>query len=265
MQLIVPPHYNLYSAFLKQLLFMPRATSPAFRTETITYQNQPLSYQLCFRPRRTLGFIVRPDGRVQVNAPRGTAPDWVAAQVLKKADWILKHQTAFRQRPAAPSSRPPEAGMVCYFLGQPHTLRLLEGPKPLIELVGNELHVFSPAPLLPGQLKALLDEWYGRQAAAHFGQALEQIWPKFAEFNLPRPSLSVRYMRTRWGSCTPRTGRIRLSRDLVRAHPECIAYVVLHECCHLLVPNHSQAFYDLQTQLLPDWRRWKSELNALPK
>ena len=51
----------------------------------------------------------------------------------------------------------------------------------------------------------------------------------------------------------------------MRASPECIAYVLLHECCHLLVPNHSQAFYDLQTRLLPDWRRWKAELNALPK
>lgn len=127
------------------------------------------------------------------------------------------------------------------------------------------MRIASPTPLLPEQLKALLDGWYASQAATCFTQAFEQVWPQFAEFNLPRPSLSVRSMRTRWGSCTPRTGRIRLSRDLVRASPACIAYVLLHECCHLLVPNHSQAFYELQERLLPDWRRWKAELHALPK
>ena len=53
--------------------------------------------------------------------------------------------------------------------------------------------------------------------------------------------------------------------ELVRAAPGCLDYVLLHECCHLLVGDHSQAFYDLQTRLLPDWERWKAELNALPK
>jgi len=94
---------------------------------------------------------------------------------------------------------------------------------------------------------------------------LARVWPRFAEFNLARPTLAVRQMRTRWGSCTPRTARIRLSPELVRARPECLDYVLLHECCHLLVGDHSKAFYDLQTRLMPDWERWKKELNTLPK
>lgn len=244
---------------------MPRSTALASRLETIVYQNQPLTYSLHFRPRRTLGLVVRPDGSVHVNAPRGTASAWVAAQVLRKAPWILKHQTAFRQRPPAPAAHHPAAGAPCYFLGQAYSLRLLEGPAPAVQLTADELQVAAPAPLPPAQLAALLDTWYARQAASQFERTMAQVWPKFAEFNLPKPALLVRPMRTRWGSCTPRTGRIRLSRDLVRARPECIAYVLLHECCHLLVPNHSAAFYDLQTRLLPDWPHWKRELNALPR
>ena len=244
---------------------MPRPFSAAPRRETLAYQNQSLHYTLVFRSRRTIGFAVRPDGSVHISAPAGTSPEWVAQQVLKKADWILKHQQAFANRPATAPSRLFEAGSLHYYQGQPYRLRFAEAHRPAVTVEGDEMIAAAPTPLTPRQTEALLHTWYARQAKALFAESLERVWPRFAEFNLVRPTLFVRQMRSRWGSCTPRTARIRLSPELVRARPECLDYVLLHECCHLLVGDHSQAFYDLQTRLLPDWERWKAELNALPK
>lgn len=244
---------------------MSRPFSTAPRRETLRYQNQSLHYTLVFRSRRTIGFAVRPDGSVHISAPAGTSPEWVAQQVLKKADWILRHQQTFASRPAPAPTRLFEAGSLHYYQGRPYRLRFAEAPRPAVTVQAGELLVATPAPLCPAQTEALLHDWYACRAKALFAESLERVWPRFAEFNLPRPTLSVRQMRSRWGSCTPRTARIRLSPELVRARPECLDYVLLHECCHLLVGDHSRAFYDLQTRLLPDWERWKSELNALPK
>lgn len=244
---------------------MPRFFTPTPRHETLLYQNQPLHYTLVFRARRTIGFAVRPDGSVHVSAPAGTSPDWVAQQVLKKADWIRRHQAAFARRPAPAPARRYDAGSLQYYQGQPYRLRFAVAPRPTVALVADELVLAAPAPLTPAQTEALLHAWYAGQASARFAEALARVWPHFAEFDLVRPTLVVRPMRTRWGSCTPRTARIRLSPELVRARPECLDYVLLHECCHLLVPDHSPAFYALQTRLLPDWQRWKAELNALPR
>lgn len=62
-----------------------------------------------------------------------------------------------------------------------------------------------------------------------------------------RPS-SVRWVdnqRTRWGSCTPADGTIRLSRRL-SGMPEWVQdYVLVHELAHLLVPGHGQDFWAL--------------------
>ncbi len=84
---------------------MSRPFSTAPRRETLRYQNQSLHYTLVFRSRRTIGFAVRPDGSVHISAPAGTSPEWVAQQVLKKADWILRHQQTFASRPAPAPTR----------------------------------------------------------------------------------------------------------------------------------------------------------------
>ena len=244
---------------------MPRSFTAAPRRETLLYRNQSLSYTLVFRSRLTIGFAVRPDGSVHISAPAGTSPEWVAQQVLKKADWILKHLEKFANRPAPIPARRYEAGSSHYYQGRPHQLRFAEARRHAVTVEADELVLATPTPLLPAQAEALLHAWYARQAGPLFAESLVRVWPRFAEFNLTRPTLAVRQMRTRWGSCTPRTARIRLSPELVRAHPECLDYVLLHECCHLLVGDHSKAFYDLQTRLMPDWERWKAELNALPK
>ncbi|SFQ61282.1 M48 family metallopeptidase [Hymenobacter arizonensis] len=244
---------------------MPRSFSAAPRRETLLYKNQTLNYTLVFRSRRTIGFAVRPDGSVHVSAPAGISAEWVAQQVLKRADWILKHQATFASRPVPAPSRRFEAGSTQYYQGQPYRLRFDTASRATVSLAGDELVLATPTAPTPAQTEALLHAWYARQAKAHFADSLERVWPRFAEFNLTRPTLFVRAMRTRWGSCTPRSARIRLSPELVRARPECLDYVLLHECCHLLVGDHSKAFYDLQTRLMPDWEQWKAELNALPK
>lgn len=64
---------------------------------------------------------------------------------------------------------------------------------------------------------------------------------------LARPA-SVRWVsnqRSRWGSCTPLDGTIRLS-DRLQGMPEWVVdYVLLHELAHLLQPGHGKSFWSL--------------------
>jgi len=59
--------------------------------------------------------------------------------------------------------------------------------------------------------------------------------------------------RTRWGSCSPR-GTLSFNWRLVLAPLEVLDYVVVHEVCHLRVPNHSPRFWALVEQRRPRWR-----------
>ncbi|MFF0436302.1 M48 family metallopeptidase [Streptomyces sp. NPDC004327] len=62
-----------------------------------------------------------------------------------------------------------------------------------------------------------------------------------------RPA-SVRWVtnqNSRWGSCTPAEGSIRLSHRLQGMPEYVVDYVLCHELAHLLVPGHGPRFWRL--------------------
>jgi Protein of unknown function DUF45 len=63
--------------------------------------------------------------------------------------------------------------------------------------------------------------------------------------NTPHSVRWVGNQSSRWGSCTIKTGDIRIS-DRLAGYPDWVLdYVIVHELCHLSVPDHSPAFWDL--------------------
>jgi len=51
--------------------------------------------------------------------------------------------------------------------------------------------------------------------------------------------------QSRWGSCTPRDGTVRISSRLAGEPLWVLDYVIVHELAHLDVPGHGQDFWEL--------------------
>ncbi|WP_405011675.1 M48 family metallopeptidase [Kitasatospora sp. NBC_01539] len=62
---------------------------------------------------------------------------------------------------------------------------------------------------------------------------------------VPRSVRWVTNQNSRWGSCTPGEGSIRLSHRLQGMPGHVVDYVLLHELAHLLVPDHGPRFWAL--------------------
>ena len=73
-------------------------------------------------------------------------------------------------------------------------------------------------------------------------------------------TIAYRNMKSRWGSCQPETGRICFNIRLALYPPECLEYVVVHELCHFLEPNHGPGFHALMDRVMPDWPARKKKL-----
>lgn len=97
-----------------------------------------------------------------------------------------------------------------------------------------------------------------------FQTILDQCWPLLEPYGVARPRLRLREMKSRWGSCLVYKQTITLNTRLLTCSRECIEYVVLHELCHFVHPNHSPRFYALLASFLPDWKARRQELNEGP-
>lgn len=73
--------------------------------------------------------------------------------------------------------------------------------------------------------------------------------------------VTLRVMTSRWGSCTPKTGRIRLNLQLGLMDPRFLEYVLVHEMTHLWENGHGEGFQRRMSAYLPQWRQLRRELN----
>jgi predicted metal-dependent hydrolase len=99
------------------------------------------------------------------------------------------------------------------------------------------------------------------QCKEQFGKIIEEIYPVFKKYVVAQPSLRIRDMDTRWGSCLPKKEIITLNKRLLGAPRHCIEYEITHEFCHFICSNHSKRFFELLTMLMPDWKERKKALD----
>ena len=72
-----------------------------------------------------------------------------------------------------------------------------------------------------------------------------------AIYELPYGRVAIRNQMTRWGSCSDQ-GNLNFNYKIAFLPPTLADYIIVHELCHIAQPNHSQAFWHLVSQAIPD-------------
>lgn len=110
-------------------------------------------------------------------------------------------------------------------------------------------------PLDPGSLK------FGEGDAEYLTYLTEQIFPLFSSYGIPFPKLRFRLMKGRWGSCLRKKREVTLNKLVKLLPKDCQEYVIAHELAHLVEANHSKAFYEVLSSVLPDHRDRERKLD----
>ena len=107
-------------------------------------------------------------------------------------------------------------------------------------------------------LRRALRDFYEAEARADLGGWLPRYLP-----GLPRaPSrLRLKVMSSQWGSLAP-DGTLALDLALVLGRPSAFEYVLVHELCHLIRPDHSRAFWREVEARCPQWRAERDYFHA---
>lgn len=115
--------------------------------------------------------------------------------------------------------------------------------------------------LTSDELQAHIDQLYATEVAT----ALRDMVHAYEiAMGVAVSRVSVRSMKTRWGSCTPKSGAVRIARELAAYPVECLDMVVAHELVHLLEPSHNQRFHALLDTYCPNNRVLSQRLKKPP-
>jgi predicted metal-dependent hydrolase len=202
-----------------------------------------------------------PAGEVRISAPLRMTPDAIRAFALSKLDWIRRQQLKLR-RPERETPREYRDSESHYVWGKPYLLKLIEVDQaPSIDLIDYQMFLRLRPETPARKKKAIMEEWY-RARVAEAVPPLIAKWEMAIAVKVER--FLVRRMTTRWGSCTPRTRRIRLNAELAKKSPELLEYVVVHEMAHLIERHHNNRFASLMDRHLPNWRDLRKALNNAP-
>lgn len=203
---------------------------------------------------------IRHDGEVVLTIPRRASRAAAYAFLQRQRVWIERT----RQRLLAARMRTPplrwDGTDTISLRGAPVPLTVEtlpgRGSRAVIELGSIRLRVPAPRRHDHRHLRQLLLTLLRDEARRDAERLLGE---EAARLGLRQSDLSLRDMRSRWGSCGP-DGRISLSLRLVMAPPEVFRYVVIHELCHRRWRSHGPRFWALVARQMPDYQTHRSWL-----
>lgn len=227
-------------------------------SETIILDGLEFTLQRKPRQKNTYLKVDRRTGEVTVSAPQRIPKRFALQFVRQNMSYIKEKQRLVHMKNA---KRPKlQSGESIPLWGEPVNLKVTTQKKSSLCLKNDVLEVALSEPS-EATLSKALKAWYKDQVAKVLDDV---VWDIEKRTGLHATSFQIRYMKTRWGSCTISTKRIRINSKLAMFPPLCLEYVVLHELAHLFETGHNRRFYHFIEEYMPNWREAKECLKTFP-
>jgi predicted metal-dependent hydrolase len=207
---------------------------------------------------RTTRILVGARRPLEIIVPPGPGDADIDGLLATRRGWIADKLDAVAGEQARPSKLGLDRDGVVWLAAEAIPVEQREAARPLVRFSGDALEVLGPT---DDARVAAVGRWYRREARDRIRAVAAA---QSARLALPYRSVTIRDQLTRWGSCS-RAGNLSFNWRLVIAPTEVMSYVVIHELCHLAVPNHTKAFWRQLEAALPDWQRpaaWLREHGA---
>jgi len=206
--------------------------------------------------------VYPPYGRIRVSAPLKTTDETIRLFVLSKISWIKKQQQKFLKQERQ-TQREYVVGESHYFFGKRYRLNIIyTDDKPKIEIKRKtHINMYIKPHTTPKQREVIFEKFH-RSEIEKLIPVLLGKWQK--RVGVKPKEVRIKKMKTKWGTCNTKNGRIWLNLELAKKPLHCIDYVFVHELLHFIEKNHSEKFIDLLESVLPHWQSNKDELNESP-
>ena len=137
-----------------------------------------------------------------------------------------------------------------WYLGKPYT-KVFDG---------ISKNVFFESDCIIAKDEKTLEKFFQKECIRVFKSEIERITAYFK--NIPKFSLKIRKMKTRWGVNNRGNNTITLNSELLKKDLDLLDYVIIHELCHFYEANHSSRFWDHVSEYYPKYKEARRRLRG---
>lgn len=215
---------------------------------TVQISNYQIRYTLLIKNVKNVNMKIEKNGEIIVTCNSYIPVDKVDAFVVSKFEWIIKHVEQAKRK-----KRLLEDENYYLYLGKKYQIEIIESSHSGAKFLNNQLIVYKTK---DDGIDKIVQKFEKEIVSKYFKKIMHIVYEKMVmDYSIVEPSLKIRNMKSRWGSCMPSKNQITLNTQLIHYDEKFIEYVVLHEYAHLIQPNHSKAFYHVIEKYMPDYKK----------
>ena len=220
-----------------------------------------LGYEVHRKKVKNINLRIRPNMEIYISAPMNLHSDYIENFIRSKEKWIK--QVLKKIEEAKQNQLPSQylSGEKHKYLGKEYELEVKQGNSNRVSLKEGKiiLTVISNIFENSDEKKKVMEKWYFENAQKVFVNTIQK-WLEILDESIEK--LSIKPMKSRWGSCNYVKRYINLNTELIKRTQFEIEYVVLHELTHLKYPNHGKGFYRYIENYMPNYKMAEKMLNA---
>lgn len=214
----------------------------------VQISNYQIRYTLLIKNVKNVNMRIEKSGEIVVTCNSYIPVEKVDAFVISKFEWIIKNVEQVKRK-----KKLLESDQFYLYLGKKYLIEIIDSNHSGAKFLDNKLIVYKTD---HDDIEKIIQKFEKEISSKYFKKIMKEVYEKMAlDYSITEPSLKIRNMTSRWGSCMPSKNQITLNLQLIHYDEKFIEYVVLHEYAHLIQPNHSKAFYHVIEKYMPDYKK----------
>ncbi|MBP6125461.1 MAG: M48 family metallopeptidase [Leptotrichiaceae bacterium] len=211
-----------------------------------------LGYSVYRKKIKNINLRINQNMEVHISAPINLHKSYIESFIFSKEEWIKKSLKKMEELKIRNKEFEYITGEIHKLMGEEYTLIVEKSNSNSIRLDKHkkEILLYTNYETVENR-KKIIYKWYLEYSKKIFYYYIEK-WIKILNERIEH--ISIKSMKTRWGSCNYNKRYVNINIELIKRSRFEIEYVILHELAHLKHPNHSKKFYDYVEKYMPNYK-----------
>ena len=229
----------------------------------IFLEGQLFEYELTRKKVKNINLRIHSDGRISLSANSRASIEQIESFIKANSSFVIKNVARYKLAEQKRNEINNKNKNSVRLFDEGLTLVMLEGGRNFAERKGALLLLSLKDQNDEEMKQKVIESFLRGELVRKIHEIAPEILSRLNEPKLELPTFTVRKMSTRWGSCNAYKGRVSINLRLTEYNADCLEFVLSHELCHLVHPNHSKEFYKLLDSVMPIWREKKEILKRI--